>query len=58
MLTDFSFHSQWENKEKAKTELLIQAKLQQTFQEDGKKEFNVLGLVTHPASFILLDSCV
>lgn len=57
MLTDFSFHSQWENKEKAKTELLIQAKLRQTFQE-GKKECNVFGLVTHPASLILLDSCV
>lgn len=31
------FHSQWENKYKAKTQLLIQAKLQQTFQKKRQK---------------------
>lgn len=38
MLTDFYFHSQWENRCKAKTEFLIQARLQQIFQKKGRKE--------------------
>lgn len=37
MHTDFCFHSQWENKYKAKTEFLIQAKLQQDFSEKRQK---------------------
>lgn len=57
MLTEFYFHSQWENKYKTKTEFLIQAKLQQTFQEKGRKESNIFVLVTHPTSLILLYIC-
>lgn len=57
MLTDFYFHSQWENKYNAKTEFLIPAKLQQTFQKKGRKESNISGLVSHPTSLILLCIC-
>lgn len=48
MLTDFYFHSQWENRYKAKAEFLIQAKLQQIFQEKGRKESNVFELLILP----------
>lgn len=55
--TDFYFHSQWENKYKAKTQFLIQAKLQQTSQKKGRKESNIFLLVTHPTNLIWLYIC-
>lgn len=49
--------SQSGSKQSSKTELPIQAKLQEAFQEKGRKASNIFGLVTHPTSLGLLYIC-